>query len=58
MKENTIEREPAPVKRVSPKVYAQENSISVMSVYRMLKRGEIQGAVKLGSQWRIPVSNN
>ena len=40
---------------ISAQEFAKSNGISVMSVYRMLRRGEIQGAVKLGSQWRIPV---
>lgn len=57
MKQDKSGRDQTPVKKVSPKTYAQANSISVMSVYRMLKRGEIQGAVKLGSQWRIPVES-
>ena len=55
MKQETIKREHAPVKKVSPKTYAEQNAISTMTVYRMLRRGEIQGAVKMGSQWRIPV---
>jgi len=55
MKEDTMKREAPVVKKVSPKTYAEQNAISTMTVYRMLRRGEIQGAVKLGSQWRIPV---
>ena len=39
---------------ISAQEFAKSNGISVMSVYRMLRRGEIQGAVKLGSQWRVP----
>ena len=48
-------REPAPIKRVSPKTYAQMNELSTMSVYRLLRAGKLRGAVKLGSQWRIPI---
>lgn len=50
----TTRAKETPVKMMSVQEFAKSNGISVMSVYRMLKHGEIQGAVKLGSQWRIP----
>jgi len=46
--------EPVLVKKVSPKVFAEENSVSTMTIYRALKANQIPGAVKLRGQWRIP----
>ena len=46
--------DPVLAKMVSPKVYAAENSVSTMTVYRALKAGQIPGATKFRSQWRIP----
>ena len=55
MKNTASERaKTTPIKMISAQEFAKSNGISVMSVYRMLRRGEIQGAVKLGSQWRVP----
>ena len=41
-------------KYMSPDEVADKFGVSRMTVYRMLKRGEIKG-VKFGGQWRIDV---
>ncbi len=46
--------EPVLVKKVSPAVFAAENSVSRMTIYRALQANQIPGAVKLRGQWRIP----
>ena len=47
--------EPVLVRKVSPKDFAKANSVSTMTVYRALKAGQIPGATKFRSQWRIPL---
>lgn len=42
--------------RLSVADYARINDVSPMTVYRALKAGEIEGAVKVRHQWRIPAS--
>jgi len=36
--------------------YAKRYRISRQTAYTLLKNGEVPGAVRLGKQWRIPIS--
>ncbi len=38
---------------MSPEEYAEYMGVSRTTVYRMLKTGRIEDAIKFGSQWRI-----
>ena len=40
-------------RRMSPEEYAEYMGVSRTTVYRMLKTGRIEDAIKFGSQWRI-----
>ena len=40
--------------KLSVEQFAQEWGVSKMTVYRLLKSGELVGAVKVRHQWRIP----
>lgn len=42
-------------RKVSPKEFAAIQSVSTMTIYRMLHDGQLEGAVKVRNQWRIPV---
>ncbi len=55
-KNMTSQPVPTIPKMVSPAQYASANAVSTMTVYRLLKRNEIPGATKIGSQWRIPTN--
>lgn len=54
MKKNT-ETSGASLPRMVPlKVWAADNCVSYMTAYRAVRAGQIPGAVKLRSQWRVP----
>lgn len=44
-------------RRVSPEEFAEVLNVSVTTIYRMLKRGEIVAA-KVAGQWRINASKS
>lgn len=39
--------------RMSPEEYAKYMGVSRVTIYRMLRDGRIEGALKIGRQWRI-----
>ena len=45
--QNTLRR------RMSPEEYAEYMGVSRVTVYRLLRDNRIDGAVKIGRQWRI-----
>ena len=45
------------VSKVTVDEYAKANRLSRMTVYRMLRAGQIEGATRYNRQWRIPVTS-
>lgn len=41
------------LRRMSPEEFAEYMGVSRTTVYRMLKTGRIENAIKFGGQWRI-----
>lgn len=39
---------------IKPELYAAVTNTDVMTVYGALRRGEIEGAFRMGRHWKIP----
>lgn len=58
MKQESIKQDVAQPRMVPLKVWAADRSISLMTAYRAAWSGQIPGAVKIRSQWRVPADAN